>query len=785
MATSTLSLILRRFVAATTAVIAVAAFSGATNGFRALVDVGVPGPFYGTAVTPAVTGEKPQSKLWWTDGSWWGYLFSASAQRYHIFRLNEQTQTWIDTGIAVDDRVGSKADVLWHESSQRLYVAANSYSSSAQATSTVSKWARLYRFTYSAAADSYTLDTGFPVNISRATAEALTLARDSAGRLWATWVQNSTVMISHSTTSDLQWSTPFTLPAQGTSVSSDDVSAVIAFGGDRIGVMWSNQVTDITYFAVHRDADAPTAWQGAEAVIPGPGCSGLCADDHINLKTDSQGRVFAALKTSLSGGSSPLTMLAVRATGGGWTAHTFGLKSDQHTRPIVVLDEQNARIYMIATAPEAGGTIYYKWSPLGSISFPSGTGTALIGSSADSDISNATSAKANATAASGVVVLASSEATRRYYHNVITVGGAAITGFSPLSGAPGTLVTITGVGLAGSTEVRFNQAPAAYTVVSDTQVRATVPGGATSGRIVVTTPSGQVSSAGDFVVTLPPTVSSFSPDSGPVGTMVTISGSNFSGATQVTFGGTPAAFSIISASSISASVPSGAVTGRIRVTTPSGSDDSSTDFTVTTGGGGGNRLRDVTFEGGALVNPITGVDRINGSVALETGMPLHGAYSARVPGTGDSYLEVSFPSSDDVYVSMEFMILALPASEVRLLQISNSGTTVGNILLTPSGTLKLRVGSTNIGVVSGALSVGQRWRIGLRQRRGSGGNGVLEAFVAAGDTLFGAPFASTSTGTWTTPADRLRLGATTPAALNGLLDNLRIDAAAMPPPGRP
>src|SRR6266478_2324582 len=66
----------------------------------------------------------------------------------------------------------------------------------------------------------------------------------------------------------------------------------------------------------------------------------------------------------------------------------------------------------------------------------------------------------------------------------------------------------------------------------------------------------------------PPTVSSFTPTSGPVGTSVTISGANFTGATAVLFNGTSASFTVGSATTITATVPAGATSGPISVTTP-------------------------------------------------------------------------------------------------------------------------------------------------------------------------------------------------------------------------
>ena len=78
----------------------------------------------------------------------------------------------------------------------------------------------------------------------------------------------------------------------------------------------------------------------------------------------------------------------------------------------------------------------------------------------------------------------------------------------------------------------------------------------------------------------PPSITSFTPTSGPVGTTVTLTGTGFSGATTVSFNGTPASFTATSDTSISTPVPSGAATGPITVTTPAGTATSSRSFRV-------------------------------------------------------------------------------------------------------------------------------------------------------------------------------------------------------------
>jgi len=79
-----------------------------------------------------------------------------------------------------------------------------------------------------------------------------------------------------------------------------------------------------------------------------------------------------------------------------------------------------------------------------------------------------------------------------------------------------------------------------------------------------------------------PQITSFTPTSGPVGTVVTIAGSSLTQASIVRFGGVKAAsFTVNTDTQITATVPTGAVTGKIVVTTAGGTATSSTNFTVT------------------------------------------------------------------------------------------------------------------------------------------------------------------------------------------------------------
>jgi hypothetical protein len=138
-----------------------------------------------------------------------------------------------------------------------------------------------------------------------------------------------------------------------------------------------------------------------------------------------------------------------------------------------------------------------------------------------------------------------------------------VSGFSPASGPPETAVTINGSGFTGATSVRFNSTATSFSVNSTSSITASVPAGATTGPISVTTGGGTGTSSGSFTVTAPaaPTITSFTPASGPVGTSVTITGSGFTGATSVTFNGATASFAVNSSTQVTATVPAGATSG--------------------------------------------------------------------------------------------------------------------------------------------------------------------------------------------------------------------------------
>lgn len=148
-------------------------------------------------------------------------------------------------------------------------------------------------------------------------------------------------------------------------------------------------------------------------------------------------------------------------------------------------------------------------------------------------------------------------------------GTLALSGFSPASGLPGTSATLTGSGFGGIAYVKLGGLACATTAISDTQVKITVPAGASLGaaHFVAGNVDQTVVSPTTFTVLNSggPAVAGFNPLRGSTGDTVTISGSGFTGTSAVYFGGQAAIFVQNSDNLITAYVPSLAPSGSISV----------------------------------------------------------------------------------------------------------------------------------------------------------------------------------------------------------------------------
>ena len=422
-------------------------------------------PVYGTqsiaysGVSNPPTSDKPQSKLWFNAGSWWADMWTTGTG-WNIYRLDRSTETWVNTGIVNDTRANTLADVLWDGS--KLYIASHVVTVTGDGTPNPSQSgqpAKLYRYSYSGG--SYALDPGFPTTVTNNSSESMTIDQDSLGGIWATWTQvagnstsgyTNTVYVNHSADAGATWDVPFVLPVASPHPAPDDISAVVAFNRNQIGVMWSDHLANTVWWATHADGKAADSnWQ-LQPAMRGKGQ----ADDHLNLKSlqsDTAGRVFAAVKTSLNDYSSDptvpqLVLLVFKPGTAAFTQSTISVAGDCVTRPQILLDTQNNMVHAFQTAPPtsvtgcsysgAAGAIYEKTASMDNPVFGSGRGTPIIQSASSSNMNNATTTKQSVDSSTGLVVLASDHVAKRYWFSDRPLGTA-----TPPPAAPAASFTAT------------------------------------------------------------------------------------------------------------------------------------------------------------------------------------------------------------------------------------------------------------------------------------------------------------------------------------------------------
>jgi IPT/TIG domain. len=169
----------------------------------------------------------------------------------------------------------------------------------------------------------------------------------------------------------------------------------------------------------------------------------------------------------------------------------------------------------------------------------------------------------------------------RFFENPTTIIDMIphITGVSPENGVAGTTVVINGDNFVDILDVSFNGVATTFQVNSTTQIRTTVPSGATTGPLIVTNRVDAGISVTDFVVS-EPVITDFSPDRGAWNTLVMIEGSGFVDITDVTIGGVSAPIISSFQRALYVRVPEGATTGPITISNPIGIATSATDFTL-------------------------------------------------------------------------------------------------------------------------------------------------------------------------------------------------------------
>ena len=233
--------------------------------------------------------------------------------------------------------------------------------------------------------------------------------------------------------------------------------------------------------------------------------------------------------------------------------------------------------------------------------------------------------------------------------DVRAAGVPVVQSVTPTQGPVGATVYVRGGsfgGLSLNSTLTFNGVAVPIPDITnwaDTLIIATVPDGATTGPVVVTTADGPSNADVTFTVTAAPEISALYPSTGPAGTRVLITGTSFGDDGVVTFNNVVATTSTWSSTTIVATVPDSATTGPVVVTT-SDVESNGVTFTVTAGPAQTWYLA----EGSTLHGFDTYVLMANPNASAATVNVIYNTSRGRIPRT----LPITVPASSRVTLNV-------------------------------------------------------------------------------------------------------------------------------------
>lgn len=255
------------------------------------------------------------------------------------------------------------------------------------------------------------------------------------------------------------------------------------------------------------------------------------------------------------------------------------------------------------------------------------------------------------------------------------------------AGKVGEVITITGDGFdpnpAGNT-VTFNGTPAIVNTAAVNSLNVTIPVGATTGNLTVTT-TGGATPVGFYTVE-EPYIKTYYPSSGIPNTKIQILGHNLTGTTSVKFNGLEAAAIFFKTDSeIWATVPVGATSGPITVTTPQGTVAGVNTFTTPisnlvhhwpadgngtdiVGGNTANLMNGATYAAG-MMGQAFGFDGVNDFVRFTSNLPDMASFSVSLwtnftgAGTGALLVDADGAGGNDTAFEMNPTSLGVRADK--------------------------------------------------------------------------------------------------------------------------
>jgi hypothetical protein len=280
------------------------------------------------------TQDKPQSKIWYAQGSWWAWLaVRGGSGVWKRTSAGWRRETALDgplQGLPGQADVwsgGNAVGAVLVEPKRLAFV--------------LLKWDR-QTASYRLGAEPARF--AMPDEAGKPDLETATIARDARGRWWIAYGWRRRVWVRVSRDRDgTQWHPPAVISPH--EIHEDDICAAAALPGG-VGVIWSDQNREAVYFRLLRGPN-PSSWRPVETAAQG----GKTADDHFNLAVAADGALWAATKNSVDQAGQPQLVLRKRSPRGEWSDLPYGPRTltEEPTRPIVLLSERPPGLWLAHT----------------------------------------------------------------------------------------------------------------------------------------------------------------------------------------------------------------------------------------------------------------------------------------------------------------------------------------------------------------------------------------------------------------------------------------------------
>ncbi|MCC6539223.1 MAG: hypothetical protein IT162_16850 [Bryobacterales bacterium] len=274
---------------------------------------------------PAATKDKPQSKLWRANGSWWALLPGARGPA--LWRREPrgwQRQDYLDSYF---HGLPGQADVLANDG-----VAAAVLVEAGRLVVVRLRWDASRRH-YEAGGAPVVIDDqkGIETATIAGVGTRLWIAYNSERHMWAR--------------SSEEWARPMRVTLSA--AKDDDICQAVAFAGE-VGVIWSDQAADAVFLRRHNGE----TWLAPETADRG----GNTADDHISTAVAKDGTLFVATKNSVDTLGQPQLVLRIRSPRGQWRTLPYApLTATQGpTRPITLLSADQKTLHLLHTVAQRG-----------------------------------------------------------------------------------------------------------------------------------------------------------------------------------------------------------------------------------------------------------------------------------------------------------------------------------------------------------------------------------------------------------------------------------------------